>query len=468
GAFMTAGYRLYRRVLQPLVILEEAVASICQGTPDSASRLAARKSGVLEEIVRDIDSLNAELSELYEDMDNRVARQTRRLAQKNASLKILYDVAASINRAEDLGELLTRYLHILREMVNGTSAAARIRNPEGTLVLTACIAPDGGLRRNHELLPLLLCHCGRTLNPADILCDRDPVLCSRRNHRTMFGAAEIERIEVPLEHQAENLGYYEIFLPQPGIAEREDIRQLLTTIGNHLGMAVAKHRSDEEARRLSIHEERNDLAHELHDSLAQTLASLRFQVRMLEETLETEGCAEAVIREAQRLHHGVEEAHAELRELLSGIRLEAHQQGLIPALERLAGRYREEWGIPVFFQKDCRQVKLSPMEEVQILRIVQEALTNIRKHAEARTVRVLLRCRAPDVYLLLVEDDGKGFEAAPNGKPGEHIGLAIMRERARRLRGKLRIESELGEGTRVELNFSPGRPLPPTHEGGKR
>ncbi|CAK0759379.1 hypothetical protein CCP4SC76_3140001 [Gammaproteobacteria bacterium] len=430
-----------------------------------SSDLVTRKNGVLEEIVRDIDSLNAELSELYEDMDNRVARQTRRLAQKNASLKILYDVAAGINRAEDLDELLARYLHVLREMVNGTSAVARLRNPEGTLVLSACIAPDGVLRRGHELLPLPLCHCGRALNPADILCGRDPVLCSQRNHRPMFGPAEVGQIEVPLEYQGENLGYYEVFLRQPGIAEREDIRELLATIGTHLGMAAAKQRSDQEARRLSILEERNHLAHELHDSLAQTLAGLRFQVRMLEETLQTANCAAEILHEAQRLRHGVEEAHTELRELLSGIRLEANRQGLIPALEQLASRYREEWHIPVFFQRDCRQVNLSPMEEVQILRIVQEALTNVRKHAEARTVRVLLRCRAPNDYLLLVEDDGKGFETAPNGKPGEHIGLAIMQERARRLRGQFRIESEPGEGTRVELIFSPGRKPPSTHEG---
>lgn len=95
-----------------------------------------------------------------------------------------------------------------------------------------------------------------------------------------------------------------------------------------------------------------------------------------------------------------------------------------------------------------------------MLRIVQEALANIRKHADAHTVRILLRCRVPGQYTLLVEDDGQGF-ASPkrNGHPGEHIGLSIMQERARRLGGELRVESEPGEGTRVELRFRPGSRL---------
>jgi two-component system nitrate/nitrite sensor histidine kinase NarX len=72
------------------------------------------------------------------------------------------------------------------------------------------------------------------------------------------------------KHHDELLGTYSIFVERPGVSEREDIMDLLSTIGQHIGVAVAKHRSDNEARRLSIVEERASLAHELHDSLAQT------------------------------------------------------------------------------------------------------------------------------------------------------------------------------------------------------
>jgi len=249
------------------------------------------------------------------------------------------------------------------------------------------------------------------------------------------------------------LGFYHLYVDRPGIYDgREDVLDILNTIGGHLGMAVAKQRSDTEARRLSIIDERTSLAHELHDSLAQTLASLRFQVRMLEETLQDAGASDKVMHEAQRIHNGLDEAHDELRELINSFRARLDQRGLVPALGKLVERFNQETGIPAFFQPDCHKIDLDTNQEMQALRIVQQSLANIRKHAKAHTVRVLLRCRGSGKYLILVEDDGVGFEgAAPKGNPGEHIGLSIMEERARRIGGEFFIESEPGEGTRVEL-----------------
>ena len=131
------------------------------------------------------------------------------------------------------------------------------------------------------------------------------------------------------------------------------------------------------------------------------------------------------------------------------------RRGLVPALEQLTEQLARETGMHVFFQKDCRAPSLSATVEMQLLRIVQEALTNIRKHSKAKTVRVLLNCRPGGAYMLLVEDDGVGFDfPRRTGNPGEHIGLSIMEERARRLGGQLRIESERGEGTRVEVAYN--------------
>jgi two-component system nitrate/nitrite sensor histidine kinase NarX len=270
----------------------------------------------------------------------------------------------------------------------------------------------------------------------------------------MFGPDRIEAVAVPLAYHDDVLGQYTIYVDRPGVAGREDIRELLATIGQHLGVAVAKQRSDAEARRLSIIEERNALGHELHDSLAQTLAGLRLQVRMLEDTLQQSGAAAPALADLSRIRSGLDEAHAELRELLNSFRAPFDRRGLVPALERLTAQFREDTGLHVFFQNECRSPSLSAVEEMQMLRIAQEALTNTRKHAQAHTVRVLLRCRPQDGYLLLVEDDGVGFEVpGHDGDPGEHIGLSIMEERARRLGGQLRIESEPGEGTRVELTY---------------
>jgi two-component system nitrate/nitrite sensor histidine kinase NarX len=452
-AFVFGLWRLHKELMEPLARLEESVARVCAGEP--GADLALTNTGVLGGMIGDLDSLNEELSELYEDMDSRVSRHTTRLAQKTTSLKILYDVAASVNQAQDLEALLLRYLRVLKEMVNGVAATVRLEQQDGTMRVSGSIGVNNAVLREREMLPVTLCLCGKTLSPGDVLCDNPRKHCVTQLKRVMYDHDEVDQVSVPLDYHGELLGVYSIFVRKPGISGREDIIELLQTIGSHLGMAVAKQRSDREARRLSIMEERTALAHELHDSLAQTLASLRFQFRLLEDALRQDAKGPA-FKDAERIRGGLDEAHTELRELLNSFRAPVDERGLVAALEKVVERFGRETGMHVLFQNECREPRLGSTEEMQMLRIAQESLANIRKHAQAHTVRVLLSCGASGNYSLLIEDDGVGFEdAAKRGSPGEHIGLSIMEERARRLGGTLRIESEVGEGTRVELVYRP-------------
>lgn len=454
GAVVLVALRLRSQLLMPLVSLEDAVARVCQGEPGASRSLS--NVGVLDDMARDIGTLNAELTELYEDMDTRVARQTMRLAQKTASLKILYDVAAEIARAESLDALLMRFLRTLKEMVNGRAATVRLVTPDGSPRMVGSIGLDDDLVREQDMAPVDLCLCGTVLCPGEIVCDNDLRYCSRVYGRRMFDSDELEVVTVPLKHHDELLGAYSIFIERSGISRREDILDLLATIGQHIGVAIAKYRSDHEARRLSILEERSSLAHELHDSLAQTLASLRLQVRMLGDALEGHEVPDEARADLWRIRNGIDEAHGELRELLASFRAPLDRRGLIPTLEEITRRFGQRTGIHSVFQVGCRPFDLSAAEELQIMRIVQETLTNVRKHAQAQTVRVLLTREQTGEYVLLIEDDGVGFSTPRrSGHPGEHIGLSILEERARRIKAALNIESEPGEGTRVELVFNP-------------
>jgi two-component system nitrate/nitrite sensor histidine kinase NarX len=455
AAAVLTGVRLRSQLLQPLVSLEASVARVCQGEPGSSRYLT--DAGVLQGMAQDIGSLNAELTDLYEDMDSRVARQTTRLAQKTASLKILYDVAAGITQADGTEELLLRFLRVLKEMVNGRAATVRLVMPDGSQRLVGSIGLDDALTSQHDQTPVDLCLCGTVLTPGEILCRNDARFCSRVYGRRMLKSDEVEVVTVPLQHHDELLGVYTIFIERPGVSAREDIMELLATIGQHIGVALAKHRSDAEARRLSIVDERNALAHELHDSLAQTLASLRLQVRMLDESLRGASIPDAARADLNRVRGSIDEAHGELRELLSSFRAPLDRRGLIPALEDLTQRFAQQTGIHALFQRRCGPVELASTVELQITRIVQESLANVRKHAKAQTVRVLLARGSADEHVLLIEDDGVGFSEPPSGsRPGEHIGLSILEERARRIGADLTIESEPGEGTRVELVFRVG------------
>ncbi len=162
----------------------------------------------------------------------------------------------------------------------------------------------------------------------------------------------------------------------------------------------------------------------------------------------------------------IDEAHVSLRELLATYRLRIDERGLVPALEGMVQRFSDETGIAVFFHNECRELSLTPQQEIQVYHIIQEALSNIRKHSHANTARIRIDSEAPDRYTVLIEDDGEGMTPPDESLPGEHIGLSVMQDRARRLPGELTIESEPGEGTRVLLSFSSTEQAPPARAVG--
>jgi two-component system, NarL family, nitrate/nitrite sensor histidine kinase NarX len=199
-------------------------------------------------------------------------------------------------------------------------------------------------------------------------------------------------------------------------------------------------------------EERNLIGNELHDSLAQSLIGMRLQLKILSESLARKDFGAAQY-EANALRRALSQANADLRSLLTDYRLKIGDAGLMQSLARLVERFGQETGIAVYFQNDCRALALTPAQEIQVFYIIQEALTNIRKHSSAQHVRVMLNNEA-DLYTVLIEDDGLGMAGPEAPIAGEHAGLAIMHERTERLPGQIVIESEPGEGTRIVLIFN--------------
>jgi two-component system nitrate/nitrite sensor histidine kinase NarX len=175
---------------------------------------------------------------------------------------------------------------------------------------------------------------------------------------------------------------------------------------------------------------------------------------VLDETMH-QGDESTTWQQLERIENSLDEANTELRGLIGNFRAPTYKRGLLDAVEQMASQFRIESGIKTYLQKEWSSGSLPVDMETQILRIIQEALWNIRKHSQAKTVRILLRNGSKGKYHILIEDDGIGIGKQANGTmPGEHIGLSIMRERANRLGGILRVESEPGEGTRVALEIT--------------
>jgi two-component system nitrate/nitrite sensor histidine kinase NarX len=441
-----------RDLLTPLSELRDWVNQMRNG--HLSARLPESLQPDFSKLYRDINLLGERLESLSLDLQSEVAKQTRRIKQKNHSLEILYDVAANINAARDLEELLTRFLHTLKNAVDARAGMVRMLTSDGNMQLIASSGLDQQVIKREQLISVERCLCGKAAQSGEVYALDDLQGCGQFVGRPFFDDKKVEMIAVPLRYRGKILGVYNLFTEQHGLVEREDVKNLLTSIGHHLGMAIEKARLDEEANLLSIMEERTRLANELHDSLAQSLASLKFQVRVLDELLHS-GDESALWQELELIENSLDEAYTELRELIAHFRAPVDKRGLVPAVEQAVERFRRDSGTSAFLQLEWDEAKLPAEVDVQVLRIIQEALANIRKHSEANAVRVLMRAGKDGHYMVLIEDDGIGIQDREiDGGPGEHLGLKILQERSARIGGDLKIESEAGEGTRIILLFT--------------
>lgn len=367
------------------------------------------------------------------------------------SLKILYDVVSGINTAHSLDDLLTRFMYTLKRITRAHGAAIWVDHDQQQTELGASSGIDDDL-----LLPdrheFRRCLYERAATEGRIWIEQDLDKCEKIAGRRLFEQDGIGLVSVPMHYRGRVTGVINLFLDTEMLVRIEAAKPLLTSVTHHLGVAIEHYYNDEENRAHLIREERTRIAHELHDSLAQTLASLRFQVRVLDETLH-QGDESTTWQQLERIENSLDEANTELRGLIANFRAPAYQRGLIEAIEQMVSQFRNETRIRTYIQKDCSASAFPRDTETQILRIIQEALWNIRKHSQAKTVRILLRGANSEFCHILIEDDGIGINRQVYGSPGEHVGLTIMRERAGKIGGDLRIESEPGEGTRVMLEI---------------
>jgi two-component system nitrate/nitrite sensor histidine kinase NarX len=377
---------------------------------------------------------------------------TVRLARKTQSLDILYAVATSLSQPGTLEQVLDGFLDTFIELVDARAASVRLATGDGgtRLIASRGLAPE--VVERDRLMPAGGCPCSRAAADGRLQLQRGTGACAALIGRPMLERDCLEFVAVPAQYQDRILGVYNLFLDRPLAAMGEDMPDLLISVGRHLGLVMEKARLESEARRVAIMEERATIGNELHDSLAQSLIGMRLQVKLLGEYLARRDLGRAQY-EAGRLRRAVEQANDDVRELLTNYRLKIGEGGLAHTLAELLERFRRDTGIAVFFQNECPALDFSPAQEMQVFYIIQEALANIRKHSGAHNVRILLNSQ-DDLYTVLIEDDGLGMTGTAEAAPGEHAGLAIMRERTERLRGQIVIESEPGEGTRIVLMFN--------------
>jgi two-component system, NarL family, sensor kinase len=283
-----------------------------------------------------------------------------------------------------------------------------------------------------------------TLTPRNV----DVMECTRlrpavRARQTNLTHGLAHHASVPLSFQGKPLGIMNITAPAMRRLTKAELR-LLGTIGLQVGIAIERSRLAEESATLARADERARMAREIHDTLAQGLAALALQI---ETALRNIGSDPDRVRE--RLEQALATARANLEEArrsVTQLRIGATSgKPLAQALAALVREFTSESGIRVSFSTggDCA---LNRNAESELFRIAQQALMNVRQHADAKSVSVTLACTKRNATLT-VDDDGRGFD--PRRVAPERHGIVGMRERARVAGGTLRITSNRKHGTRV-------------------
>jgi signal transduction histidine kinase len=208
----------------------------------------------------------------------------------------------------------------------------------------------------------------------------------------------------------------------------------------------------------AVMQERERLSRELHDGAAQLVAHLLLRLDTIKELVEAHRQHEAEA-ELERLHGVADEIYQDIGESITGLRTNVAQRGLARALQDYMDQFEERHQIQTSLRTDDAADRLSPLASLQLFRLIQEALTNVRKHAAAREATVILTSDGPDQLSVVIADDGRGFTPGSqrNGK-ARPLGLTSMRERVEALGGTFFVQSQLGEGTHVLATI----PIPPT------
>ena len=418
------------------------------------SKVQVPRKGQIAELAEDLNDFGTMINNLSRDTELQLVKYTEYTEQKNQSLKILYDVASTINSSLNLTELLEHFLTTMTQAIGANAGSVRLLNAQNQMELVASIGLEEGLIQLERDLPAKTCAC--SLNrPFDGFIYEESLAPCQRHIQHSFFKQQLGLIVVPLQYQGHTLGIFNLFIQPANYQENDDYKELLTSIGKHLGMAIAKARLDEESHKLSIMQERNRLSYELHDSLAQTLTSIRFQIRILDEILQQRNEYDSW-QHLERIENTVEEANTELRSLIAHFQAPISNQPVIDAVKDLIKRFRSESNIPIFFQHTIdHPVQFSDRIHLEVMRIVQEALHNIRKHSEASVARVMVRLIDQNRIQILIEDDGVGIEPSTRKVlPGQQIGLKSMQERASRIKADFTLDSDPGEGTRVILEIN--------------
>ena len=393
------------------------------------------------------NEMTRELHDLYQGLEAKVKDKTLHLEEKQTRLAALYEISSFIAKEVDLLTLTKGFSSRLLELSGCDAIAIRWTDEANQRYFL-----DGGsnlpqsIIDNEHCLTGGSCYCGSSQENGEVKVinfnkhaeiDR---LCVKEGFATL--------ITIPVALQNKLMGEVDIFFKKETALDLEE-KSLLITLANHLAGALEAQKIKALEKEATISEERSFLARELHDSIAQSLAFLKLQVGLLKDALDGKGNSDPQ-RILDELDLGLKESYGDVRELLLHFRTRTNIEDIEPALKSTLQKFEHQSGISTKLEMIGDGLPLMPDIQIQVMHILQEALSNVRKHAEAKNVKIIVN-QIPN-WTFEVVDDGKGFVSSQ--QDSTHVGMSIMQERADKINAKIVVDSIPNVGTRVLVELS--------------
>ncbi|MCI0648101.1 MAG: GAF domain-containing sensor histidine kinase [Chloroflexi bacterium] len=382
-----------------------------------------------------------------------VESDAQKLRRRNRELSILNTITEALNRSVDLDQALQAALAQVAELLNLHTAWVWLLHEEtGESYLAASQNLPPALANNPRRMEGT-CYCLDTYRDGDLegAANVNVVTCSRLKSLVDGTDGLRYHASIPLYANEKKLGVLNVASSDWRELSADDLR-LLHTVGDLLSIAVERARLFNKSAQLGAVQERNRLAREIHDTLAQGLSAVTLQLEsadaLLEAGLDPTRARQAVRQALALTRANLEEARRSVLDLRAA---PLEGRSLAEALELLARLEAARGGFKVTVEVTGGSRPLPVRLEAGLYRIAQEALANVVQHAAAGRVHVQL-LTTPAEIRLIIEDDGRGFD--PSQVARHRYGLVGLSERARLLGGRLRLESSPGEGTRLEVTVS--------------
>jgi two-component system nitrate/nitrite sensor histidine kinase NarX len=370
----------------------------------------------------------------------------RPLGSASAATDILAEITAGLSSETDVAAVLRRFLEPIVRLAHARGGAVRMLCGDDRLRLVSQFGLTPELPCADHAVDRHCGSCGRSVDDDQPVWQSDSSSCRDDEPAPARGGA-LHLLAVPLEHRGRVLGVYNLFFDDPA-APSDEVRAMLRPIGDLLGLALANARLEAENLRATLMQERQIMAAEVHDAVAQDLTFLRMRLPLLEQAIAAHDDDQAR-RYLDDLRQAMGRAHSSLRAIVTEFRTPPDPLGLAHGLRAKVDEFAARSGIEVRLDNRAPGLALAASSESQVLHIVGEALSNVARHAHA--CRAWVSVDAPPGRVeVSVEDDGAGVST--RAAPGHH-GLEIMAERARRIGGTLAVEPRSGGGTVVRLTI---------------